>query len=161
MNRTLAIAGAVALTGVLAGAGLSTLGGPAAAETEAAGRAVTLDLHVANDQFAAHDIGQPGKSLGDMTVYSDKMVRDGREVGEDGGTCVVTHVDGPRSISNCVLTIRLAEGQLTAQGLWDDGTSPMQMAITGGTGAYRNARGYLQAWDIHTPKERYRIQVSL
>ena len=44
----------------------------------------------------------------------------------------------------CAATVSLPEGQLTVQGpatLTETGNQPFMLAITGGTGAYRTARG--------------------
>ena len=119
--------------------------------------ATEMVLKVGNDQFAFVDAGAPGLSVGDSYVYSDTLSRDGRVVGDDGGTCQVTHVAGTTATTNCVLSLRLPEGQITAQALWVRGTSPLRMAITGGTGHYRDAGGELVATDIQTPDETYRI----
>jgi hypothetical protein len=59
----------------------------------------------------------------------------------------------------CLLTMKLERGSVTMQSLWVRGTSPLDMAITGGTGAYRNARGTVRFWDIATPNERVRAEI--
>ncbi|SDM42921.1 allene oxide cyclase barrel-like domain-containing protein [Allokutzneria albata] len=132
------------------------LAGTALAATPAAG-VTEMVIKVGNDQFAAVDTGPPGLSVGDSYVYSDTLSRDGRVVGDDGGTCQVTHVTGTTATTNCVLSLRLPEGQITAQALWVRGTTPLRMAITGGTGRYRDASGELVATDIQTPDETYLI----
>jgi hypothetical protein len=58
-----------------------------------------------------------------------------------------------------VITMELERGSLTVQALWVYGTSPLDMAITGGTGAYRNAQGSVRFWDIATPNERMRAEI--
>ena len=57
--------------------------------------------------------------------------------------------------------MELGRGSLTLQSLWVDGASPLDMAITGGTGDYRNARGSVRFWDIATPNERVRAEIIL
>ena len=45
----------------------------------------------------------------------------------------------------CVATLSLPRGQITAQGLVDrTGPVPITVAITGGTGAYRTAHGEVE-----------------
>ncbi|MFF8592999.1 hypothetical protein ACF061_16490 [Streptomyces sp. NPDC015220] len=85
------------------------------------------------------------------------MFRDGRQVGEDGSSCRVTGLDGAKITTNCVLSVRLPDGQLTAQSLWTKGSDTVRMAVTGGTGAYRGATGELTCNDIQTPHETYHI----
>ncbi|MFK8908290.1 allene oxide cyclase barrel-like domain-containing protein [Streptomyces sp. YS-3] len=93
----------------------------------------------------------------DEFVYSDKLLRDGKQIGEDGSSCQVTKVDGARTTTNCVLSLRLPDGQLTAQSLWTEGSDTVRMAVTGGTGAYRGASGELTCNNIQTPHETYHI----
>ncbi|MDT0317101.1 hypothetical protein [Streptomyces millisiae] len=82
--------------------------------------------------------------MGDTHVYSGTAIGDGRSVGRGGGSCQVIHVAGE---------------DLTMQSLWSGGTSSLDMAITGGTGVYRNARGTARSWDIATPNERLRAEI--
>jgi hypothetical protein len=142
-------------TGVLA-LGLSSL---PASSAQARSEKV-IELAVGNDGVVQTDVGAPGVSVGDEFVYADKLFRHGEQVGEDGSSCQVTKVDGPRTVTNCVLSVRLPEGQLTAQSLWVKGTDTVRMAITGGTGAYRGATGELTCLDIQTPHETYRISLD-
>jgi hypothetical protein len=118
-----------------------------------------LEAKAVTDQYAAPDLDPAGPSLGDMYVYSGKAMKDGREVGHGGGSCQFTHVDGEKITTQCVITMELERGSLTVQALWVYGTSPLDMAITGGTGDYRNARGSVRFWDIATPNERMRAEI--
>jgi hypothetical protein len=126
---------------------------PPAAQVEVLeGKAVT-------DQLATPDLDPAGPSLGDMYVYSGNVTNDGREVGHGGGSCQVTHIEGEKITTQCVITMELERGSLTVQALWVYGASPLDMAITGGTGAYHNARGSVRFWDIATPNERMRAEI--
>ncbi|MFD1046346.1 hypothetical protein ACFQ1S_12670, partial [Kibdelosporangium lantanae] len=69
-------------------------------------------------------------------------------------------VDGAKITTQCLLTARLDQGSLTMQSLWVTGESPLDMAITGGTGAYRDAQGTVRVWDIATPNERMRAEIT-
>lgn len=141
----------------VAGAGLLAVGLSAQAQGGGQRPGEVLHLQVANDQFDVADVGAPGTSLGDRFVYSDNLLRGGAVVGQDGGVCEVVKIVGERVITNCVLSLELTDGQITAQGLWERGTTPLHMAITGGTGAYAGIRGILVARDIQTEKESYAI----
>ncbi|WP_436943850.1 allene oxide cyclase barrel-like domain-containing protein [Streptomyces sp. SudanB25_2051] len=126
----------------------------------AKGRVEILELKVQNDQYTAADLGPAGPSLGDMDVYSGTAVKDGRSVGRGGGSCQVVHMKGDEVTSQCVITMEVAEGSVTMQSLWTKGAPTLDMAVTGGTGAYRNARGIARFWDIATPNERARLEIT-
>jgi hypothetical protein len=95
-----------------------------------------------------HDVDVPprGDSVGDVTAFSDRVLQDGQQVGIDGATCTTTNVahDGSGSVL-CVANLFLPPGQISIQGLMTFTASgpdkTAAFAITGGTGAYRNARG--------------------
>ncbi|MFJ3213683.1 dirigent protein [Streptomyces flaveolus] len=129
------------------------------AGTPARSRVEVLELEVHNDQYADVDLGSKGTSLGDTYVYSGTAMRDGRSVGRGGGSCQVIHIDGQELTTQCLITMELKRGSLTMQSLWVSGTSSLDMAITGGTGDFRNARGTARYWDIATPKERVRAEI--
>ncbi|MDA3642643.1 hypothetical protein LZ318_39035 [Saccharopolyspora indica] len=156
-KKVFAVGGGLAVIGLLALAPGSVPAPPAAASPAAA---QVIELDVGNDQFVLTDVGEHGLSLGDEYVFSDVLYRNGQRVGYDGGSCQVTHVDGERITTNCTLSLQLPDGQLTAQAVWVRGTDG-PMAVTGGTGAYRNARGELHVTDVQTPNEKYRIVITL
>ncbi|MFE6757070.1 hypothetical protein ACFVDQ_26250 [Streptomyces sp. NPDC057684] len=119
-----------------------------------------LELKVQNDQYEAVDLGPAGPSLGDMDVYSGTAVQDGRRVGRGGGSCQVIHIDAGETTTQCLLTMEVERGSLTMQSLWTKGAStPLDMAITGGTGAYSSARGTVRFWGIGTQEERARAEI--
>jgi hypothetical protein len=99
------------------------------------------------DQAQA-DVGKPGLSLGDVSVITEDAYRDGKKVGTSDLSCTVVRVDLPKHFfaAQCFNTTVLAEGQITSQGyVTSDQIEkvPFEQAITGGTGAYRAARGVL------------------
>ncbi|MDX2296686.1 MULTISPECIES: allene oxide cyclase barrel-like domain-containing protein [Streptomyces] len=118
-----------------------------------------IEVAVRNDQYTAVDLGPAGPSLGDMDVYSGTAVEDGRSIGRGGGQCQVIHLDGEKTTSQCLITMEVEQGSLTLQSVWTKGTASLDMAITGGTGVYRNARGIARFWDIATPDERVRLEI--
>jgi hypothetical protein len=129
------------------------------AETQAGDQVEVLELEVENDQYAAIDLDRAGMSVGDMDVFSGNAIQDGREVGRGGGSCQVTHIEGENATMQCLLTMELEHGSVTMQSAWTRGANPLDMAVTGGTGAYRNARGSVRFWDIATPSERVRAEI--
>jgi allene oxide cyclase-like protein len=88
------------------------------------------------------DLGQPGDSVGDQQIISMDVFKGPKRVGESHVVCTVVRA----GIVQCDNVTNLPGGQITATGLVTDAqeeTSPFVQAITGGTGAYRNAHGQL------------------
>ena len=99
------------------------------------------------DQARA-DVGEPGPSLGDVSVITEDAYRDGKKVGTSDLSCTIVRLDLPKHFfgAQCFNTTVLPEGQITSQGyVTSDEVEkvPFKQAITGGTGAYRAARGEL------------------
>jgi len=63
-----------------------------------------------------------------------------QQVGDDLGSCVVVALT-PELLNNCSLVIRLRGGTITGQFATSPGPAPKPLALTGGTGAYRNVGG--------------------
>jgi allene oxide cyclase len=85
-----------------------------------------------------------GDSVGDTLAFGNAIydASNTTAVGNDGGQCVRTVV----GVSwECMWTISLANGQITVEGPFLD-AGDSTLAITGGTGAYRKARGTM---DLH------------
>ncbi|MCP9211587.1 allene oxide cyclase barrel-like domain-containing protein [Streptomyces sp. NEAU-Y11] len=154
INKKIRLFG-MAGTGVLALGIAAVFAFPAQATSQR-----VIDLEIGNDGVVHTDVGARGLSVGDEFVYSDKLFQDGKQVGEDGSSCQVTKLVGEKITTNCVLSVQLPDGQLTAQSLWTKGTDTVRMAVTGGTGAYRGATGELTCNDIQTPHETYRIALD-
>ena len=56
------------------------------------------------------------------------------------GFCYRTN---PGKSWECTWTNLLSDGRITVQGVFPDSLRDSRLAITGGTGAYQNARGYM------------------
>jgi hypothetical protein len=110
------------------------------------------------------DLGDPGPSIGDRLVFSNPLFdTDNRLIGRDGAECVIVRIDPTepperQQVVQCTISVQLADGQLTVQGL-AQGTENY-FAVTGGTGAYRKARGEVLARDI-VPLQEAEITVWL
>ncbi|HEX2179188.1 MAG TPA: hypothetical protein VHL54_06680 [Actinomycetota bacterium] len=95
--------------------------------------------------FELDDRGVSGASLGDRVIFSsDLFTEDGKAAGRDGADCVVIRLEHAapaeeRQVVNCTVSVELSDGQITFQGLAQGLNNTF--AVTGGTGAYRNARG--------------------
>jgi hypothetical protein len=100
-------------------------------------------------QEADLDLGAQGDSLGDQFIFSDDLSRRGEKVGIDGGHCTLMRLEPRVSATlQCLVTADLPRGQITAQGLitFTEETEgePFRIAITGGTGRYKEAHGYVK-----------------
>ena len=118
----------------------------------------------ATGDLAFIDQGAPGPSIGDRLVYSAAIFdTNGQRIGRDAADCIIVRVDpseppARQQVVQCSISVELPDGQLTVQGL-AQGTENY-FAITGGTGAYRTARGEVLARDI-VPLQEAEITVFL
>jgi hypothetical protein len=108
-------------------------------------KAKTLTFDVVFSPFspiAANNQRDPNSpfALGDELVFHDQLSANGRQVGDDVGSCVIAAIT-PQLLANCSLVIRLPEGNLAGQFVAIQGPEPKRIALTGGTGSYRNAGG--------------------
>ncbi|MGI5129336.1 allene oxide cyclase barrel-like domain-containing protein [Pseudonocardia sp. CA-107938] len=147
------------VAGSLLAGGLSACGAEAGSASPSEHTEI-LEFAVENDQYAAPDLAPAGPSVGDLYVYSGWLLKDGRRAGQGGGSCQIIQIDGAKITTQCLLTGKLEQGSLTMQALWVTGESPLDMAITGGTGAYADAHGTVRVWDIATPNERMRAEIT-
>jgi hypothetical protein len=121
---------------------LGTLGVMSLASASADNTTV-LHLVTKTVQSTDLDLGKKGFSQGDQFLFADNVFRGGKKVGTDGGVCTATRVTSAAQEFQCVVSVRLPEGQLTVQGLIDFSGKTSTFAITGGTGRYRDAGGYV------------------
>jgi hypothetical protein len=101
-------------------------------------RSFTLDVRFGVDPFI--DVGAAGPSVGDIRVLDDRLLRSGRHVGRDGGSCVVTNASRPEAA--CTVTFKLPRGTIAGQWL-NRPPARKAIAVIGGTGIYRRARGQM------------------
>ena len=108
--------------------------------------------------------GEAEVNLGDRSVFTHQILRDGEPVGFDGGICTVVRIeeDGGYYIL-CNVSLTLDEGTLTFQTFIKEvfPPPPFYAAITGGTGAFFGARGEMHI-DPATPDTHfYTIHLAL
>jgi len=141
LRRTL-LAASIATTTILAIAASASSSG----SSRPAGKVHVLNVHrdaghdffIDVDRSATPDKPAPD-SVGDQDVFNGKFFVRNKQVGRDGGVCTLVELP---SIYHCAATNWFDKGQLTVQWLGDfSATGPGRFAITGGTGAYRGARG--------------------
>ena len=91
----------------------------------------------------AIEAGLAGCSVEDFTGDRGNPIYDAsntHQVGRDQGSCIRTN---PGVSWECTWTTIVPGGSLTVEGPFNDNGSDTQLAITGGTGTYRNARGQM------------------
>ena len=106
---------------------------------------ITVVEHATTDAVTN---GKKGDHVGNILTFANKVFNaaDTKKVGHDQGSCVRIVVG---KSWECMWTTFLPKGQITVEGpFYDDGNSVL--AITGGTGAYRNVRGQM-ALKYHNP----------
>jgi hypothetical protein len=120
-------------------------------------------LHLTAVQVEANDVDvaptgdQP--SLGDYSVFSENLFRDGHKVGISGGVCTFVRLEHPPAAFQCVVTARLGRDQLTVQGLAFDQPTNV-FAITGGTGRWRNAGGQVVVRSVSDTVNKLTLFIS-
>jgi Dirigent-like protein len=160
MNSRLKIAAVVAAAVAATGAAAVS---PSWSQPDAASSgALTLVGKSTGEAFLDH--GSQGPTVGDEFVTGQRVLRRGRPVGRAGGSCqIVAPTTGPdRFTFHCTVTLRLPAGQIALDGLatfGEQGPQPMTMAITGGTGNYRLARGQGAIEERPDGETRYRLAI--
>lgn len=136
MKRLLAPAAAAAAA-VLIFAIVSASGNSA---RSSATRTIQVIEHATTDTVT--DTGAKGDSVGDVLTFANEVFdkTNAKHSGRDQGLCVRT-VAG--AAWECWWTTFLAGGQVTVEGPFYD-TRNSRLAVTGGTGVYSNARGWME-----------------
>src|SRR3954451_10564651 len=96
------------------------------------------------------DIGAPNDSPGDQLPFANPIydARNRHRVGSDEGNCI--RASATQGRWECAWTTFLHDGQITVEGPFRDAFPTTVLAVTGGTGAYRNVRGQMV---LHTRKD--------
>jgi allene oxide cyclase len=81
-------------------------------------------------------------SIGDVLAFANPVFdsENKEQVGSDNGSCIRTAVG---KAWECIWTLTLSEGQLTVEGPFYD-SKDSNLAITGGTDEYNEARGQMK-----------------
>jgi hypothetical protein len=109
------------------------------------GKSKTLTFDVTFSPFTlipANPVRDPNSpfALGDEITFHDLLFSKGKQVGDELGSCVLVSVT-PDPLANCSLVIRLPGGNITGQFPSVAGPAPKDLALTGGTGTYRDVGG--------------------
>ncbi|MBS1864247.1 MAG: dirigent protein [Actinobacteria bacterium] len=119
-----------------------------AAGAAGAGETISVIEHPVTDTTT--DVGKKGDSLGDILTFHNPIFdgKDAKQVASDQGYCI--RVDVGVSYE-CTWTNFLKGGQIVVQGPYYD-AKPSELAITGGTGKYATARGWMHLEAIEGAK---------
>jgi hypothetical protein len=139
MRRALVLVAAAAAI-VLVVAAVGTAGrGPKEKKVEKRGASIHVVEHATTDAVTN---GTATDSAGNVLTFANDVFNSSntQKVGTDQGYCVRI-VEG--TSWECVWTTFLPAGQITVEGPFYD-AADSTLAVTGGTGAYRNARGSMR-----------------
>ena len=133
MKRLLVLAGLVAAVGL-------TIAVVTGGASTAPGQTIHVIEHANTDTTA--DVDPPGDSAGDVLTFHNPVFNaaDSKRMGRDQGYCI--RIKAPGSYE-CNWTTFLEDGHITVEGPFFDSRNSV-LAITGGTGAYRDARGVME-----------------
>jgi allene oxide cyclase len=127
------------------------------APDRAQARAISVIEHADTDRTT--DIGGEGDSVGDVLTFANEVydAADAKEIGTDQGYCVRV-VAG--AAYECTWTTMLPGGQIVVAGPFFDARDST-LAITGGTGRYRDARGVMRLHALEGGKKfRFAFRVG-
>ena len=136
---------AVGITALLALAAVPVVAGANTHSPKSAhhaGNVIHVVEHAVTD--TVQQFHPPANSLGDVLGFHNPVFNaaDTHQVATDNGYCVRTVATG-KTEWECTWTTALAGGHLTVEGpFFDDGTNTT-LAITGGTGKYTGAQGWM------------------
>ncbi|HEU0193634.1 MAG TPA: dirigent protein [Gaiellales bacterium] len=140
MHRTLVTAAlAAVLASGLTAAAVAFAGGSGGGLSQP--RTIHVVEHPVTDQVI--DIGAKGDSPGDQLPFANPVFNGANthRAGSDQGNCV--RASSKQGRWECMWTTFLHRGQITVEGPYLDARATTVLAITGGTGAFRNARGQM------------------
>jgi hypothetical protein len=93
-------------------------------------------------------------NLGDAFAVNGVLMRNGNKAGIADIVCTLTHVKPQRA--ECIATFTLKnEGEINVQTSFVNSSSEhFNVAVTGGTGIYQNARGYVEIDQMQNNRSR-------
>lgn len=146
MTRKAQLTFAAAVAVAASGLGIAAT---SAGATSITSRAV-LHLTELRAQESQIDLGPTGPSTGDELLLAGTLTgAGGKPAGDDSGVCTVTAFDPQHQFAICTVGLQLTGGQLLVTGQESLSSTDQTFAITGGTGAFRHARGQLTVHQIN------------
>ena len=107
-----------------------------------AASSMTMTVVERAETDAVTDTGEEGDTVGDILTFANNIYdeKNEKQIGTDNGYCFRTAVG---AAWECAWTLTLKDGSLTVQGPFLD-TGDSVLAVTGGTGAWADARGSMK-----------------
>jgi hypothetical protein len=139
-TRTKIAAGSASLLAVAAAVTVPALLGSATAATAP----IEFTVHARNGADTTIDAGRKDFSAGDDDLGTMHLMRAGKSVGWGATDCLTVHVGQSHAVQLCTFALHFGKGQIVATGAvrsGQQGPGTFSLAITGGTGRYRNAQG--------------------
>jgi hypothetical protein len=141
MKRIFALSALALAVAVAAGVAVAARSGPGHGAKRHGGVIHVIE-HATTDAVTNRGEGVGADRVGDLLTFTNDVFdeSDSSRVGHDQGFCIRTIVG---QAWECWWTTFLAQGQITVEGPFYD-TQNSQLAITGGTGTYAHARGWME-----------------
>jgi len=96
-----------------------------------------------------------GIAVGAVELSANSLMQGRKQIGRDGGSCTITRLSAQSADDLCLDILALPGGQIDLAGLvpsTPQGPGPFDVAVTGGTGRYQDARGYATVVPSQNPK---------
>lgn len=149
MKRISTLVALAAVTGLVALAAFASGSGDPGREAKT--------IRLPGEITSQHLVDNPptGESAGDLAVFTERLSRAGRRIGEMTGSCVLI---APPARFQCSAIAELPEGDVAMTAIVPEGGAS-NGAITGETGRYRRARGTFAVNPITEGRERITMRV--
>lgn len=122
-------------------------------------RTQTIQLVAKQTQSHPIDVGKKRYSLGDQLVIAEDLYQNAKKIGDHAVVCTYVHI-GPDELQ-CLGTFALPQGKNTGQPpLHLPASSTVDVAITGGSGAYSGAGGYVHTVPAGTTERHLTFHVT-
>ena len=113
------------------------------------------------------DVGEKGFSVGDYTVIGDEPVYNRaltKQVGTASGDVLIVSIKGQSARAELDVTFDLKGGLITAEGpltFSEQASDVQEVAVTGGTDAYKTAHGELELDTSNEQGLRFTFKLTL
>jgi hypothetical protein len=103
------------------------------------------------------DVGKRGFSPGDMFIFRGNLTKSGKTVGRIWAKATILRLKRGLALAEATFRIR-GQGQLTAQGrIYFNRKDQGKLAITGGTGNYKQASGSVKSTAFKKVRLHFRL----
>jgi hypothetical protein len=124
---------------VLAGVAIIVPATASSGMTSTAASTRTFSLTEVETSSTFDDLNTPSFSQGDLFIFTSDLRSGSVSVGSGNAACTVMVAKTQRV--QCEETFTLPEGQITTQSAVNFGKPSLALAVTGGTGSYKDVRG--------------------